>query len=168
MSSSSNGSSPVTIAYNRIPALQMSAALVYLCPRIISGGAYAGEPQAVFSSGESIEKESDMLRRNMIVFKKRLKDALSTQVELIEDIEILVKYEGYIKKQKKDAEKLKKLDSFILPKNIDYLNMDGLALEARQKLDLIRPQSIGQASRISGINPSDITILNLYLNKHKK
>lgn len=88
--------------------------------------------------------------------------------EYIEDIEILVKYEGYIKKQKSDAEKLKKLDNIILPRDIDYLNMDGLALEARQKLNLIRPQSIGQASRISGINPSDITILNLYLNKNKK
>ena len=116
---------------------------------------------------------SNLIKRPYVKFSEVIKffdefNKFSLSSELIEDIEILVKYEGYIKKQKKDAEKLKKLDSIILPKNIDYLNMDGLALEARQKLDLIRPQSIGQASRISGINPSDITILNLYLNKHKK
>ena len=116
---------------------------------------------------------SNLIKRPYVKFSEVINffeelNKFSLSSELIEDIEILVKYEGYIKKQKKDAEKLKKLDSIILPKNIDYLNMDGLALEARQKLDLIRPQSIGQASRISGINPSDITILNLYLNKHKK
>lgn len=116
---------------------------------------------------------SNLIKRPYVKFSEVIKffdefNKFSLSSELIEDIEILVKYEGYIKKQKKDAEKLKKLDSIILPKNIDYLNMDGLALEARQKLDLIRPQSIGQASRISGINPSDIIILNLYLNKHKK
>ena len=116
---------------------------------------------------------SNLIKRPYVKFSEVINffeefNKFSLSSELIEDIEILVKYEGYIKKQKKDAEKLKKLDSIILPKNIDYLNMDGLALEARQKLDSIRPQSIGQASRISGINPSDITILNLYLNKHKK
>ena len=116
---------------------------------------------------------SNLIKRPYVKFREVINffdefNKFSLSSELIEDIEILVKYEGYIKKQKKDAEKLKKLDSIILPKNIDYLNMDGLALEARQKLDSIRPQSIGQASRISGINPSDITILNLYLNKHKK
>ena len=93
---------------------------------------------------------------------------LSLNENEIEEAEILIKYEGYIKKQEQEAEKLKKLDNIEIPKDIDYLNLDGLALEARSKLDKIRPISIGQASRISGINPSDITILNLYIQKNKK
>lgn len=86
----------------------------------------------------------------------------------IKQIEIMVKYDGYIKKQKKDAEKLMKLESIKLSTDIDYLHMDGLALEARSKLQKIKPTSIGQASRISGVNPADITILNLHLAKQKK
>lgn len=85
----------------------------------------------------------------------------------IEQIEIYVKYEGYIKKQKQDAEKLRKLENNLIPEDINYLEMEGLAMEARQKLDKIRPINVGQASRISGVNPSDIAILNLYLNKLK-
>lgn len=87
--------------------------------------------------------------------------------EEIDEAEILLKYEGYIKKQENDALKLKKLDNVKLPKELDYFKIDGLALEARSKLDKIRPISIGQASRISGINPSDIVVLNLYLNKKR-
>ncbi len=74
-------------------------------------------------------------------------------------IEIEVKYEGYIKKAKRDAEHLAQMDAVRLPKDIDYIHFDNLSLEARQKLDQIRPETLGQASRISGINPSDIAIL---------
>ncbi|MEG2640514.1 MAG: tRNA uridine-5-carboxymethylaminomethyl(34) synthesis enzyme MnmG [Bacilli bacterium] len=86
---------------------------------------------------------------------------------ILRQVEIAVKYEGYIKKQKSDADKLLKLENIKLPEDLDYLHIDGLALEARTKLDKIKPISIGQASRISGINPSDITILNLYLSKKR-
>lgn len=95
---------------------------------------------------------------------KETKDIKLTDLEAMQ-IEIDVKYDGYIKKQKEDAEKLLKYESIKLPKDIDYLTMDGLALEARQKLDIVRPDNIGQASRISGINPSDIVILHLYMKK---
>lgn len=85
----------------------------------------------------------------------------------IAQIEINVKYEGYIKKQERDAHEFNKIENTLIPDNIDYLHMDGLALEARQKLDRVRPHSIGQASRISGVNPSDIAILVLNLKKGK-
>ena len=83
-------------------------------------------------------------------------------------LEILVKYEGYIKNQEKEALKLHKLDSIKLPNDIDYLKMDGIALEAREKLNKIKPYSIAQASMISGVNPSDITVLIMHLKKDKK
>ena len=78
-------------------------------------------------------------------------------------LEVSVKYEGYIKRQKAEAENFNKFEDFPIPDGIDYLHMHGLALEARQKLDKIRPTTIGQASRISGVNPSDISILVLNL-----
>ena len=80
-------------------------------------------------------------------------------------LETKVKFEGYIVKQKKEAEALLKQDGIILPEDIDYLHMDGLRLEARQKLDAIRPLSLGQASRISGVNPADVSVLLLTLRK---
>ena len=80
-------------------------------------------------------------------------------------IEVAVKYSGYIRNQENEAIKLQKLENLLIPNDIDYLNMHGLALEARQKLDKIRPINLGQASRISGVNPSDITILSLNLNR---
>ena len=85
----------------------------------------------------------------------------------ITQLEIIVKYEGYIKKDERTALNASKAENITLDKDIDYLNMDGLALEARQKLDKIRPLTIGQASRISGINPSDIAILIMYTKKRK-
>ena len=80
-------------------------------------------------------------------------------------LEVKIKYEGYLKKQEHDAIKLKKLESVTLPYDLDYSNIDGLALEAREKLAKVRPLSIAQASRISGINPSDINALLIYLKK---
>lgn len=83
----------------------------------------------------------------------------------ISQVEIMVKYEGYIKREEKEALSFSKYESVKLPSNLDYMSMDGLALEARQKLDKIRPINIGQAGRISGVNPSDISILILNLKK---
>lgn len=82
-----------------------------------------------------------------------------------EQVEISVKYEGYINKTKRDIEKMLKIEEKKIPKNIDYNNIKNLASEARQKLNQIRPESIGQAARISGVNPADISILAIYLRK---
>ncbi len=83
----------------------------------------------------------------------------------VSQLEIMVKYEGYIKREKEEANSFAKFEEYKLPKDADYLSMNGLALEARQKLDKIRPLTIGQASRISGVNPSDISILILELKR---
>ena len=85
-----------------------------------------------------------------------------------EEVEIQVKYEGYIKMQEAQVEKFKKLESKLLSDNIDYEDIKGLSLEARQKLNKFKPCSIGQASRISGVSPADISVLLIYLQMNKK
>jgi len=86
----------------------------------------------------------------------------------ISQLEISVKFEGYIKREENEANSFSKFEDYKLPEDIDYLNMNGLALEARQKLDKIRPSTIGQAGRISGINPTDISVLILNLKRTNK
>ena len=88
--------------------------------------------------------------------------------EIARQVSIEVKYEGYIDKARKEADRMLKMDSVRLPEDIDYLHLDNLALEARAKLQEIRPLSLGQASRISGINPSDIQVLAIYLKQNKR
>ena len=85
--------------------------------------------------------------------------------EILDTVEIDAKYEGYLIKSEEQIEKAKKLEEKLLPKDIDYLSINGLRLEARQKLDKIRPENLGQASRISGVSPADITVLMVYLKK---
>ncbi len=93
--------------------------------------------------------------------------SFSLDDDTVEEIEIIAKYEGYIVKQIKEAEAMVKLEEMKIPDGVDYLNMDGLALEARSKLNDVRPLTIGQASRISGVNPADISILIMNLKKRK-
>ena len=85
--------------------------------------------------------------------------------EILNIVEIEVKYSGYIKKQEDEINKLKKLEEKEIPSDINYFNIKNIAIEARQKLDLIKPKTIAQASRISGVNPADITVLSIYLKK---
>ncbi len=87
--------------------------------------------------------------------------------EVTEQVEINIKYEGYIQRQMVQVEKFKKLENRKLPNDIDYKQMHGLRLEAQQKLDQIRPASIGQASRISGVTPADVSVLLIYLEQNK-
>lgn len=88
--------------------------------------------------------------------------------EELEQVEIIIKYEGYIKKTEKQAENMLKLEFKKIPEDINYDNIKNLASEARQKLNKIRPESIGQASRISGVNLSDIAILLVYMKRYFK
>jgi len=80
----------------------------------------------------------------------------------------MTKYEGYIDKQLKQIDQFKKLENKKLNEDLDYSSIDGLKIEARQKLDEIKPISIGQASRISGVSPADISVLLIYLEQMKK
>ena len=84
-----------------------------------------------------------------------------------EQVNIQIKYDGYIKKQIEQVEKFKKLENRKIPADIDYDAISGLRLEARQKLGKIRPLSVGQASRISGVSPSDMNVLLIYLQANK-
>ncbi len=84
-----------------------------------------------------------------------------------EEVEIQIKYEGYIKMQEEQVEKFKKLESKLLPENINYEELKGISLESRQKLNKFKPHSIGQASRISGVSPADISVLLVYLQQLK-
>ena len=111
-------------------------------------------------------KLADLLKRSELSYKKLAEideNRLVLDDEVAEEVEIQVKYEGYIKLQEEQVEKFKKLEQKLLPENIEYKNIKGLRLEARQKLDKIKPNSIGQASRISGVSPADISVLLIYL-----
>jgi tRNA uridine 5-carboxymethylaminomethyl modification enzyme len=92
--------------------------------------------------------------------------------ELTEEVcaqaEMFIKYEGYIIRQTAQAERLKRLDQRRLPEDLDYTPLIGLSNEARQKLSQVRPQTLGLASRISGVTPADVSILVVYLEKWRK
>ncbi len=85
--------------------------------------------------------------------------------EILEETEILVKYDNYIRKEQEIANKISKLENIKLHDNFDYQNLKSLSYEAREKLSKIRPKTIGQASRISGVSPSDISVLVVYLGR---
>lgn len=88
--------------------------------------------------------------------------------EVIEQVEIEIKYEGYIIRQMRQVEQYRKMEKKIIPEELDYDQVPSLRLEARQKLKLFHPVSVGQASRISGVSPADISVLLIYLEHFKK
>ena len=111
----------------------------------------------------------DLIKRSEITIEK-LKEIELIEIEydksVEEQVEIQIKYEGYINKVEREAEKMLKNEEKQIPNNIDYNDVKNLATEARQKLQAIKPTSIGQAMRISGVNPADISILMIYLRKY--
>ena len=88
--------------------------------------------------------------------------------DVVEQININLKYEGYIQRQLKQVEHFKKLEKKLIPDAIDYDAINGLRKEAIQKLDKFKPRSIGQASRISGVSPADISVLLVYMEQFSK
>ena len=112
----------------------------------------------------------DLLKRSELNYEKlKVIDENRPKLSKIEaeEVEIQVKYEGYIKLQEEQVEKFKKLENKKIPENIIYSNIKGLRLEARQKLDKIRPISLGQAARISGVSPADVNVLHIYIEQEK-
>ena len=85
-----------------------------------------------------------------------------------EQVEISVKYDGYIRRQLKQVAEFEKLERHLLPQDYDYTAIQGLRLEAREKLSLVRPLNLGQASRISGVSPADIAALMIALQHHER
>ena len=115
-------------------------------------------------------KLSDLLKRTELNYDKTAKidknrPELTYQEE--KEVEIQVKYEGYIKMEEMQVEKFKSLEDKKIPENTDFSKIDGLRLEARQKLNKVKPVSVGQASRISGVSPADISVLLIYLYNNK-
>ena len=113
---------------------------------------------------------AELIRRpelNYELLKPIDKKRVELPQEVIEQVNINIKYEGYIKRQLSQVEQFKKLEEKKIPENIDYDQVPSLRIEARQKLNMFRPVSIGQASRISGVSPSDISVLMIYLSSHK-
>lgn len=118
-------------------------------------------PELSYEDISEIDKE----REN---FSKELCGMPSLPKNVIEQVEIEIKYEGYIVRQKRQVEQYKKMEKKLIPQDIDYDDIVSLRLEARQKLKLFRPVSIGQASRISGVSPADVSVLLVYLEHYKK
>ena len=116
-------------------------------------------------------KLSELLKRTELTYKT-LKEIDENRPELDKqvqnEVEIMVKYEGYIEMQKKQVESFKKMEKKLLPEDINYEEIKGLRLEARQKLNKIKPYSVGQASRISGVSPADISVLLIFLEQYNR
>ena len=114
---------------------------------------------------------ADLVKRTELTYEN-LKEIDPNRPELeeqvIKEVGIELKYEGYIKLQAQQVEKFKKLEQKLLPEDIDYEDIKGLRLEARQKPNKIRPNPVGQASRISGVSPADISVLLIYLETYNK
>jgi tRNA uridine 5-carboxymethylaminomethyl modification enzyme len=116
-------------------------------------------------------KASDLIKRSEITYDNLMildDEKPNLSYDITQEVEIQLKYEGYIKLQLEQIEEFKKLENKKLSQDINYSEIKGLCLEARQKLDKQKPLSVGQASRISGVSPADISVLLIYLNQIKK
>jgi tRNA uridine 5-carboxymethylaminomethyl modification enzyme len=111
-------------------------------------------------------KLAELMKRTELTYEKLKvidKNRPELDRQVAEEVEIMIKYDGYIKLEEKQVESFKKLEKKLLPEDLDYSEIKGLRLEARQKLNKFKPYSIGQASRISGVSPADISVLLIYL-----
>ena len=125
---------------------------------------------------EELERARALLKERRLDVPLRKPEATFAQIaahapevspETGRQLEIEIKYEGYIERQMADVRRFRRLESMPLPADADYLRMDGLRLEAREKLDRQRPASLGQASRIPGVSPGDVTVLTIWLEKRR-
>ncbi|MCS7210705.1 MAG: tRNA uridine-5-carboxymethylaminomethyl(34) synthesis enzyme MnmG [Chloroherpetonaceae bacterium] len=120
------------------------------------------------------ERAADVLRRQEMTFAKLIEvlpelrqkvEAISTNRRVYEQVELDIKYEGYIRRELQNAEKLSRLESVLIPPSYDFDRIKGLSAEGREKLKKVRPTSLGQASRISGVTPADVSILMVHLGR---
>ena len=121
---------------------------------------------AILKDGITVYELLKRTEINFSILKKLELFDTNYSDEIKEQVEIEIKYEGYINKIKREAKKIMSHDTKKIPKDIDYKKIKNLASEARQKLEEVKPESIGQAMRISGVNPADISILMIYLRKN--
>ena len=122
-------------------------------------------------TGERLTNNSslyDILKRPGVLYKHLPEANEAAPSNVIDEIEASVKYEGYIKRQKADIERLQRNENTLIPSNIDYKNVVGLSNEVKQKLNEARPESIARASRLPGITPAAISLLMVHIKKHRK
>ena len=113
-------------------------------------------------------KLADLIRRPQIHYEDLTpfdRDRPELPYEVFEQVEIEIKYEGYIKRQLAQAQEMRRLEARKLDENLDYTTVLGLRMEAQEKLNKVKPVNLGQASRISGVSPADISVLMIYLKK---
>ena len=133
-----------------------------------------GSDEALYletKTGEKLNNNSslyDILKRPGVLYKNLPAAEEAVPPNVIDEIEASVKYEGYIKRQKTDIERLQRNENTPIPKNIDYKNVVGLSNEVKQKLNEARPESIARASRLPGITPAAISLLMVHIKKHRK
>lgn len=135
-------------------------------PKAAVNAALASVGSAPLTTGIGADK---ILKRPEMTYQTMV-DVLGCPVfdpEAVEEMEITVKYEGYIARQEAAVQKAARMEKEKMPADIDYLHLDGISIEARQKLDQIRPLSLGQASRISGVSPADMSVLMVYVKRMK-
>ncbi len=114
---------------------------------------------------------ADLIRRPELGYEKLAEidpDRPDLTADIRESVEISIRYEGYIRRQKAQVEQFKRMENRRLPEDLDYQSISALRIEARQKLAQARPLNLGQASRISGVSPADITALMIYLENHTR
>ena len=135
-------------------------------PKAEVNEALASLGSAPLTTGIGADK---ILKRPEMTYRKMV-DALGCPTfapDAVEEMEITVKYEGYIARQEAAVKKAERMEKEKMPADIDYLHLDGISIEARQKLDEVRPLSLGQASRISGVSPADMSVLMVYVKRLK-
>lgn len=146
--------------------------LAYLGGKVVTPTPEAQEKMRLLNTAELRTGITilELLRRPELSYSSLMEyfDLPDVPAAVKEQVEIAVKYDGYIKKQIEQVEKAAKLESKLLPDDIDYHAISGLALEARQKLNKIKPRSIGQAARISGVSPADVSILMVYVEQWRR
>ena len=111
----------------------------------------------------------DLIKRPQLDYESLAdfdKDRPDLPKDVFEQVEIEIKYEGYIRRQLAQAQEMRRLEEKKLDENTDYATITGLRMEAQEKLNKVKPKSIGQASRISGVSPADISVLMIYLKKN--
>jgi len=151
--------------YRRVAAERTRLEHTHLAPSPELSAFLEGKGSAVPASGISL---ADLIRRPGIGYADLAPfdpDRPELDRSIGQETEIGIKYEGYIKRQQKQAEEFRRLEQRPLPADLDYLHIASLRLEARQKLDKVRPENFGQASRISGVNPADMAALMIWLEK---
>lgn len=153
---------------SRIKAERKRVESVHLAPSDALNALLESRGTAVISTGMGL---ADLIRRPQLDYHALAafdKGRPSLPDDVTEQVEIEIKYEGYIAKQLIQVEQARRLEKLILPEDFDYSAVQGIRLEAREKLEKIRPRSIGQAARISGVSPADISVLLVVLEKQKR